>query len=228
MGNRRWPLLVIAAPAAVAIWSGWVGLGGLCGFGLVQPLPGIVAWHLNTAITLPVGMEAYAVFALGVWLAPETPLAARRFAQRSAVGALILGMTGQVIYHLLAAAHAHAAPWPVTVLVACLPVAVLGCAAALTHLLRVPAGEPVPVSDGVAAAPRPAPAPRPRSSPDRDTPALPAASNGYSADAHRVMDECGPDASLRTIQGTLACGQARAQRVQAEVREMRALAGSAA
>jgi hypothetical protein len=26
---RRWPLLLIAAPAAVAIWSGWVGLGEL-------------------------------------------------------------------------------------------------------------------------------------------------------------------------------------------------------
>jgi len=38
---RRWPLFLIAAPAAVAIWSGWVGLGGMCGFGLVQPLPGI-------------------------------------------------------------------------------------------------------------------------------------------------------------------------------------------
>ena len=30
---RRWPLFLIAAPAAVAIWSGWVGLGELCGFG---------------------------------------------------------------------------------------------------------------------------------------------------------------------------------------------------
>src|ERR1039458_10578286 len=33
-----WPLLVIAAPAAVAIWSGWVGLGGMCGFGPIHPL----------------------------------------------------------------------------------------------------------------------------------------------------------------------------------------------
>ena len=44
-GVRRWPLVLIAAPAAVAVWSGWVALGGLCGFGLVQPFPGIVAWH---------------------------------------------------------------------------------------------------------------------------------------------------------------------------------------
>lgn len=135
MDKARWPLLVIAAPAAVAVWSGWVGLGAMCGFGLVQPLPGIVAWHLDTAITLPVGVEAYGAYALGVWLAAGTPDDARRFAKRSAIGALVLGMFGQVIFHLLAAAGAHAAPWPVVVLVSCLPVAVVGCAAALTHLL---------------------------------------------------------------------------------------------
>jgi hypothetical protein len=139
---RRWPLIFIAAPAAVAIWSGWVGLGGMCGFGLVQPLPGIVPWHLNTAITLPVGVEAYGAYALGVWMRPSAiPDVARRFARRSAVGALALGMTGQVIFHLLAAAHAHRAPWPVTVLVSCLPVIVLGFGAGLTHLLRADEAE---------------------------------------------------------------------------------------
>jgi hypothetical protein len=133
---RRWPLFLIAAPAAVAVWSGWVGLGGLCGFGLVQPLPGIVAWHLDTAITLPVGVEAYGAYALGAWLTPGTPERARTFARRSAIGALALGMLGQVIYHLLAAAHAARAPWPVVVLVSGLPVVTLGFGAALTHLAR--------------------------------------------------------------------------------------------
>ena len=103
---KRWPLFLIAAPAAVAVWSGWVGLGGMCGFGLVQPFPGIVAWHLDTAITLPVGVEAYGAYALGAWLTPGTPERARTFARRSALGALALGMLGQVIYHLLNAAHA--------------------------------------------------------------------------------------------------------------------------
>lgn len=143
---RRWPLIVIAMPAAVAIWSGWVGLGGMCGFGLVQPFPGIVSWHLDTAITLPVGVEAYGAYALGAWLTPGTPWQARAFARRSAVGALALGMAGQVIYHLLAAAHRTRAPWPVVVAVSCMPVITLGFGAALTHLLRsVPAPEPVPV-----------------------------------------------------------------------------------
>jgi hypothetical protein len=132
---RRWPLFLIAAPAAVAVWSGWVGLGTLCGFGIVHPLPGIAdAFRLNTAITLPVGVEAYGAYALGAWLTPGTVPAARRYARRSALGALALGMAGQVIYHLLAAAHAHRAPWPVVVLVSCLPVLTLGFGGALTHL----------------------------------------------------------------------------------------------
>ena len=143
-GVRRWPLFLIAAPAAVAVWSGWVGLGSMCGFGVIHPLPGIWdAVRLNTAITLPVGVEAYGAYALGAWLAPaDIPAVARKFARRSAIGALLLGMAGQVIYHLLAAAHAHRAPWPVVVLVSCLPVATLGFGAALSHLLRAPGTVP--------------------------------------------------------------------------------------
>jgi hypothetical protein len=142
---RRWPLILIASPAAVAIWSGWVGLGGMCGFGLVQPFPGIVSWHLDTAITLPVGVEAYGAFALGVWLRPKSiPDRARKFAKRSAIGALVTGATGQVIFHLLSAAHEQRAPWPVVMLVACLPIAVVGFGAGLVHLLRADETEQAP------------------------------------------------------------------------------------
>ena len=52
-----WPLLVLAVPAAAEVWSGWVGIAQKTGFGLVSPLPGIwPALHLDTAITLPVGV----------------------------------------------------------------------------------------------------------------------------------------------------------------------------
>jgi hypothetical protein len=149
----RWPLILIAAPAAVAVWSGWVGLGLLCGFGPIHPLPGIAdTFTINTAITLPVGVEAYGAYAMGAWLHPHTPPAVRKFARRSALGSLALGMAGQVIYHLLAAAHKTAAPWPVVMLVSCLPVLTLGFGGALTHLLRtghaaaVPAIEAAPLS----------------------------------------------------------------------------------
>lgn len=133
----RWPLALIGAPAAVAVWSGWVSLAGLCGFGVVHPLPGIAGgFTINSAITLPVGVEAHAAFALGAWLRPGTPDRARRFAKFSAIGSLTLGTLGQVAYHLLAAAHATRAPWPVVVLVSSLPVVVLGLASGLAHLLR--------------------------------------------------------------------------------------------
>jgi hypothetical protein len=135
---RAWPLFLIAAPAAVAVWSGWVGLGELCGFGVIHPLPGIApSFRLNTAITLPVGVEAYGAYALGAWLVPGVP-------------ELAIGTTGQVIYHLLAAAHASRAPWPVVVLVSCLPVVTLGLATGLTHLLRASGTPSDRVSEPVA------------------------------------------------------------------------------
>jgi hypothetical protein len=135
---RSWPVLVLAAPAWVAIWSGWVGLGGLTGFGSVHPLPGIAdGFSINTAITLPVGVETYAAYALRAWLSGgRVPARARRYARWSAIGSLLLGAAGQVIYHLMTAAGVTAAPWPVTTLVSCLPVAVLGMGAALAHLLH--------------------------------------------------------------------------------------------
>lgn len=132
-----WPVLLIALPAFVAIWSGWVGLGGLTGFGVVHPLPGIAdGFSLNTAITLPIGVEVYAAYALRAWLSGVGPARARGFAKWSAIGALLVGALGQVAYHVLVAAGITSAPWWITTLVASLPVAVLGMGAALAHLLH--------------------------------------------------------------------------------------------
>jgi len=140
---RSWPLLVLAAPAAAEVWSGWVGIAQKTGFGLVSPLPGI--WptlHLDTSITLPVGVEAYAAYALRAWLAREDWISGRtrRFAKWSAICSFALGMAGQVAYHLLAQAGAARAPWPITTLVSCLPVLVLAMGTALAHMLRADAG----------------------------------------------------------------------------------------
>lgn len=139
MKRKRFLLYAIALPAGVAIWTGWVGLGALCGFGLIEPFPGIVPWHLNTAITLPVGIEAYAWYSISVWLDPAEPDGARNFARRSAAGALIIGLLGQVSYHLLASHGATRAPDVVVVLVSAMPVAVVFMAAVLTHLTRTAA-----------------------------------------------------------------------------------------
>lgn len=97
------------------------------------------------------------------------------------------------------------------------PVALILCVEVLAGMLRNTA--PAAVVQPAVAETVTEPIPEP----------VPSASNGHSADAHRVLTECGPDAaSLREIQRILSCGQKRAQRVQAEVQETRALAGSTA
>jgi hypothetical protein len=162
---RTWPLLSLAAPVAVAVWSGWVGIGQMTGFGEIRPLPGI--WnslHIDTAVTLPVGVEAYAAFALHAWLtgSPSVSPRTRRFAGWSAIASLVLGIMGQVAYHLLAQAGEARAPWEVATLVSCLPVLVLGAGTALAQMLRADSCASGP-ADGVQdrrAGPGPA---RPRS-----------------------------------------------------------------
>jgi hypothetical protein len=121
-------MLVLAAPAAAEVWSGWVGIAQKTRFGLVRPLPGIwPSLHLDTAITLPVGAEAYAAYALLAWLARDQAISGRtrRFAKWSAICSLALGMAGQVAYHLLDQVRVTRAPWAVTTIVSCLPVLVL-------------------------------------------------------------------------------------------------------
>jgi len=114
----------------------------MTGFGLVRPLPGLLnSVQVNTAITLPIGVEAYGVYALKAWLSAgrRTSERTRRFAQWSAIGSLLLGMAGQVAYHLLSEADVSRAPWGITTGVACLPVLLIGMAAALTHMIRADA-----------------------------------------------------------------------------------------
>jgi hypothetical protein len=209
-GMPRWPLALIAAPAAVAVWSGWVGLGELCGFGIIHPLPGIAdGFRLDTAITLPVGVEAYGAYALGAWLAPgHVRPAARKFASRSAIGALTLGMAGQVIYHLLAAAHATRAPWPVVVLVACLPVVTLGFGTALTHLLRTP--------DTPEMHPQPAPETHPEEAPE--TPIRRTRTRSRTASRSRTRNAPTPAEVEVHFAADLASGQVPAvRRIQREL-----------
>jgi hypothetical protein len=139
---RSWPLLVLAAPAAAEVWSGWVGIAQKTGFGLISPLPGIwPSLHLDTAITLPIGVEAYAAYALRAWLASGHVVSGRtrRFAKWSAIFSFALGMAGQVAYHLLTQAGAARAPWAITTIVSCLPVLVLAMGTTLAHMVRADA-----------------------------------------------------------------------------------------
>lgn len=132
-----WPLVIIGLAAAISVWSGWVGLGQLAGFGMIQPLPGV--WddlRINTAVVLPVSVEAYAAYALRCWLTARNITArARTFARRSAITSLVIGATAQIAFHLMTAAGLDRAPWSVTVGVATIPVIVLGLATALANLI---------------------------------------------------------------------------------------------
>jgi hypothetical protein len=104
---------------------------------VVPLLPGIwPSLHLDTAVTLPVGVECYAAYALRAWLAGgrATSDRTRRFARWSAIFSFALGMAGQVAFHLMDQDHVTRAPWGVTTLVSCLPV--LGMGTALAHMLR--------------------------------------------------------------------------------------------
>ena len=104
----------------------------MTGFGKIRPLPWHIfsrdSLHVDTAVTLPIGVEAYAAFALRAWLTRNSAVSdrTRRFARWSAIAALVLGMAGQVADHLLTQAGVTRAPWEVTTVVSCLPVAVLG------------------------------------------------------------------------------------------------------
>jgi hypothetical protein len=132
-----WPVLLLMLPATVAIWSGWVGLGQLAGFGPVHPLPGIAdGFVIDTSITLPIGMETYSAYALYVWLSGRAGAKAIAFARVSALLALSIGAAGQIAYHLMSAAKVPAAHPIITAAVACIPVAVLGLGAALAHLVK--------------------------------------------------------------------------------------------
>jgi hypothetical protein len=132
-----WPLLAVGSAAFVALWGGWVGLGAMCGFGKVLLLPGfpwgLGKFSLDTAITLPLSMEAYGSVGLRYWLDPTLDKQTRNFARNSTFGALGSGFLAQAIYHVMASRHFHTAPAWVTVLVAGVPVAALALCAALHH-----------------------------------------------------------------------------------------------
>jgi len=179
--------------------------------------------------------------ALGAWLSPGVPQSARRFAKWSAIGSLTLGMLGQVAYHLLSAAHATRAPWPVVVLVSSLPVIVLGFGAALSHLLREehseseavsqvrPEGAPEPLpapapESALKSAPKAAPraASRPKPKPGVRRIKAPAPAMFYAAEL-----AAGELPSLRKIRADLHVGQERAKSIRCEL-EAAMTAGTAA
>ena len=195
---RSWPLVVLAAPAAAEVFSGWAGIAKMTGFGLVSPLPGIwPSLHLDTSITLPVGVEAYAAYALRAWLSGGNSVSARTrgFAKWSAIISFVFGMAGQVAFHLMAQAGMARAPWPVTMVVSCLPVLVLAMGTTLAHLLRADAGAAADPTDTGTAGPAGPPGPRSPAWSAGDQPAAVRDQAAFPAPSART----GPSAGTRTV-----------------------------
>jgi hypothetical protein len=97
------------------------------------------------------------------WRQGSGVLAACRFARWSAITVLLLGMAGQIAYHLLIQAGMARAPWEITTAVSCLPVLVLGMGTALARLLR--ASQPTGTPAGPVSGPLPDRATNPDSAP---------------------------------------------------------------
>jgi len=168
-------------------------MGRLTGFGPINLLPGIADFTVDTAITLPIGLETYAAYSMYAWLAAaHLSTSTRRFAKWSALGSLVLGMAGQAAYHVMAAQGTVKAPVEIVIVVSAIPVIVLGLGTGLAHAMRkdwhayqatlqvaradagtdvpeVPAVAPAPVAENVPApAPRGKPKPRPVNAGARD------------------------------------------------------------
>ncbi|MBN9742010.1 hypothetical protein DMP23_12975 [Amycolatopsis sp. A1MSW2902] len=135
---RPWPLAFIGLAAAVAIWGGWVRLGELTGFGPINLLPGLGSgFTFNTALVLPLSVEFYSAYALRVLLASDRLTEhTRHFARRSFIASLAVGGGAQVASHIMVAAKVISAPWPVTTIVACVPLLVIGLATGLATLVK--------------------------------------------------------------------------------------------
>jgi hypothetical protein len=135
---KKVSLLGVTAPMLVSTWSGWVGLGTMCGFGIIQPFPGISGFELDTRITLPMGSEFYMIIGMSYAISRGTTRTARKFAAWSTGFALVQSLAAQVAYHYMHSQGVVDAPWGVIVAVSASLVFTLASAMMLYHL----SGEP--------------------------------------------------------------------------------------
>lgn len=130
-------MTVSATAAAVSSFSGLRSLALAAGWGeWLSPL-------------LPMCIDAYAATATRVWLANSTrSVRARRFARWNAIGAVVLSVIGNAVWHLIAAGLLQVT-WVIVVVVGAVPAAVLGL---LSHLAVLRTHDAVPVPEPASAA----------------------------------------------------------------------------
>jgi hypothetical protein len=120
-----WVALGMAVAATSAAVSSFSGL---------RSLAEVAGWVPAMAWLFPLTVDAYAMTATRVWLVGSArSQRAQRFARANAVGAILMSLTGNAIYHLIAVGLV-ATNWVVVVAVGAVPPLVLGLVSHLAVL----------------------------------------------------------------------------------------------
>lgn len=170
--------------------DGWVSVGmlvsatsaALTSFDGLRQLALAAGWASAMAFLLPLTIDAFAATATRIWLARSTKSErARRFSRACAVGAILLSLVGNAVFHLIGA-NLLQVTWVIVLGVGAIPPVVLGLVSHLAvlrtqHDLVAEVGPSTVLSTVLAATPEP-PKPeveqhespvlvRPRSAPKR-------------------------------------------------------------
>ncbi len=116
-----WVDLGLGIAAASAAFSSFDGL---------RNLAEAAHWSPYMSPLFALGIDAYALAAIRVWTSRSTSPSAVTFARKNAVGAVVLSLSGNAVYHLIAAGLLEVG-WPVVLGVGSVPPVILGL---VTHL----------------------------------------------------------------------------------------------
>lgn len=125
-GRDIWVSMGIAVSAVSAGFSSFAGLRSLAeatGWAVMAPLFALC-------------VDAYALTAIRVWLATSTRSShARIFAKRNAIGAILLSLAGNAVWHLIAAGLLSVT-WHIVMAVGAVPPVILGLVSHLAVIRR--------------------------------------------------------------------------------------------
>ncbi|MEU6997202.1 DUF2637 domain-containing protein [Nonomuraea sp. NPDC046570] len=157
---------VVAAAAVIASFTAQAGLGRLAGWDAALPLPG--GLEISLSWLLPLCVDAYGAVATRITVNAKYSAETRRHALIHAVGAVVVSIIGNAIYHALEAKVLllGSSRWVLVVAVSMVPPVALGalahlmalCARDDTHTEPAPTVSPARTDDAPTAEPsRPAP-----------------------------------------------------------------------
>ncbi|MGN9786613.1 DUF2637 domain-containing protein [Nonomuraea sp. ZG12] len=165
-GRRDWWTIggvgVVAAAAVIASFTAQAGLGRLAGWDAALALPGGI--EISLSWLLPLCVDAYGAVATRITVNAKYSAETRRHALIHAVGAVVVSIIGNAIYHALEAdvLVLGTSRWVLVVAVSMVPPVALG---ALAHLMALCARD-----DTTEPAPsEPAPVPPPARTDDAPT-----------------------------------------------------------